>query len=145
MWKKLQNWIRRTWSRFRYVIRVGGEPYLVRYRILKTPWFGVYLHHILVSDRDRALHDHPWSFFSLVLWGAYKEYLFSDSGDPEEAYEYRGLLSGRMRKAEDYHRIEIIRPCWTLFVVGPKTRSWGFLTEEGWVEHRQYRENLVES
>ena len=31
------------------------------------------LHHILRSDRDRAMHDHPWENASLVLRGGYRE------------------------------------------------------------------------
>ena len=33
----------------------------------------VRLHHILRSDRDRAMHDHPWENASLVLRGGYWE------------------------------------------------------------------------
>lgn len=31
------------------------------------------VHHILRSDRDRAMHDHPWENASLVLRGGYWE------------------------------------------------------------------------
>lgn len=31
------------------------------------------LHHILFPDQDPDPHDHPWWFFSIVLWGGYVE------------------------------------------------------------------------
>jgi hypothetical protein len=40
----------------------GRKPLMIRYILLSTPWFGVYLHHLLRSDYDRAFHDHPWGF-----------------------------------------------------------------------------------
>ncbi len=30
------------------------------------------------------------------------------------------------------------QPVWTFVVSGPKRRSWGFHTEQGWVNHRDY-------
>lgn len=42
-------------------------PLLTRYFLLQTRWLGVYLHHLHASDDDRAMHDHPWTFVSLLL------------------------------------------------------------------------------
>lgn len=50
-----------------------GVPYMVR-RAINTRFGGVKLHHILRSDDDRDLHDHPWSFLSIVLKGGYFEH-----------------------------------------------------------------------
>jgi hypothetical protein len=41
--------------------------------IFKHPWGTVRLHHILRSDDDRHLHDHPFNFVSLLLTGGYTE------------------------------------------------------------------------
>src|SRR6266478_4256458 len=52
-------------------------PYLIRYFIYKPRTKGrgrIYLHHIMRSDYDRAMHDHPWSFKSILLWGGYREH-----------------------------------------------------------------------
>lgn len=56
----------------------NGEPYLVRYFVWhdnKGPVkkSHIYLHHIVASDPDREHHDHPWDFYSLMLWGGYWE------------------------------------------------------------------------
>ncbi|WP_051378820.1 hypothetical protein [Derxia gummosa] len=37
------------------------------------PPFGARIHHVLRSDHDRALHDHPWWNLSWVLRGGYWE------------------------------------------------------------------------
>ena len=59
-------------------IGAEGDPYLDRLRIIQTPWFGVYLHHIHRPDSDPDPHDHPWAFASLVLTGSYRELVWPD-------------------------------------------------------------------
>lgn len=40
-----------------------------------------------------------------------------------------------------YHKIKrIIRPTWTLVFHGPKRETWGYLTEDGWMDYKTYRE-----
>jgi hypothetical protein len=72
-----------------------GVPYMIR-RAINTRFGGVKLHHILRSDDDRDLHDHPWSFLSIVLKGGYWEHTPTDcpsrplDGGPHLAYENEG-------------------------------------------------------
>jgi hypothetical protein len=49
-------------------------PLLIRYQLLRTPWFNIYLHHFLRSDNDRHFHDHPWHFLTILLAGGYIEH-----------------------------------------------------------------------
>lgn len=129
----------------------AGEPYLVRYRLFECPRFGIYLHHILLSDDDRHLHCHPWSFISVLLWGSYDEVYFSTtslyqtrltpSGDkPIGITEqiHRRAPSACFRRAEHAHRLLLSKPCWTLVLRGPHRRAWGFYTESGWVDAKEY-------
>lgn len=44
-----------------------GDPYLVRWRLVWTRWFSLYLHHILRSDEDRDLTEE----MSVKLQGAF--------------------------------------------------------------------------
>lgn len=125
----------------REVIGDGGEsPYMVRYRIIDTPWFGVYLHHILRSDVDRHLHDHPFSFVSAMLWGGYTEvlsrYVFDLPGHARRLA--RRAPSICFRNAEDAHHLVLERPCWTLVLRGPRRRQWGFWTAVGWKSATEY-------
>lgn len=119
-------------------IHNNGDPYLRRFTLLWTPLFRVYLHEILRSDGDRALHDHPWAFVSFILRGGYVEHL---PGGP------RWCGPGRLifHRAFDLHRVQLRGlpdgtecAAWTLVFCGRKKRQWGFLTKDGWISHDKY-------
>src|SRR4051812_6696721 len=73
-----EKWVR--------VIYREDRPLIVRYYLISTRWldkvtwlkpfqflsFRVVLHHMYESDDD-GLHDHPWSWASLILSGGYYE------------------------------------------------------------------------
>lgn len=124
-----------------FVIGDPGAPYLQRWYVIpRNRVCNVYLHCILRSDDDRALHDHPWMWCSLMLQGAYSEHSIRAGGVPERTLLRAGSL--RVHRPTFAHRLEI-RPeygvCWTLFVTGPRVREWGFLCpERGWVHWRAF-------
>jgi hypothetical protein len=37
----------------------------------------IYLHRFYTGDNVRDLHDHPWSFDSIILWGGYWEHSYN--------------------------------------------------------------------
>lgn len=124
-----------------------GELYLRRWYLLSTPWFGIYLHKILTPDKDRDLHDHPWAFLSMVLWGGYDEALGVNAMDsvmqgyrPFSVIRRRTVFSIAHRHAHDAHRITRLHrsPTWTFLVVGKRRRSWGFYTANGYVDWKRY-------
>jgi hypothetical protein len=115
--------------------------------ILRTPWGTLRLHHILRSDDDRHLHDHPFDFTSFLLTAAYTEIIGHVAG--------AGVLGGTVEKiwprfsivrkhAEDPHRLILHRPVWTFVVSGPKRRRWGFYTPKGWIHHLRYLDEYPE-
>lgn len=121
---------------------IGGDnnPYLLRwYLIPRNPVFNVYIHKFLRSDDDRALHDHPWANCSVILRGCYTEHTIAAGGihrrEVIRAGQCRFRWSGRFA-----HRLELhAGPCWTLFLTGPRYRSWGFhCPERGWVHWRDF-------
>lgn len=117
------------------------DPYMVRYKLIETPWFAVRVHHILRSDGDRDLHDHPWSFVSIVLRGGYDELTpMTWRGDELIVVATRTITAPAViyHRAEDLHRLELDRPAWTLVFTGPRRRHWGFQTRHGWVSWRTY-------
>lgn len=153
------SWLLRLWGRFRYVIGDGPNgPLLIRYRLISTRWGGVYLHHLMRSDLDRDLHDHPWAFWSLIIWRGYYEqeplagqWAASMPTDPPgmgippvtEAWErrrvtWRAPLTVVRHEASDRHALDLDRPAWSLIWVGPRTHEWGFHTEQGWVAWQEY-------
>lgn len=115
-----------------------GPPdnrYMFRWWVIqRNRWFNIYLHHIVRSDEDRALHDHPWWNVSILLEGGYVEHTIAAGGINMRTMRLVGDLAFRLGQAA--HRLELIdgRPCWTLFVTGPRFRRWGFHCPlAGWV------------
>lgn len=113
------------------------QTYLTRWRVIQCPWGGVFLHAIRLPDRDRHLHDHPWGFVGLILRGGYTERVAEGGGQVRRRWR-RGSIH-RLR-ATDAHAIETLHdaPVWTLLLVGPRHRDWGYWTETGWVRHEAY-------
>lgn len=108
--------------------------------ILLTPWGSLRLHHILRSDDDRHLHDHPFDFTSFLLTGRYTEITeqINDHLGSWSYGQYWPRFSLVRKVAEEKHRLELERPIWTFVITGPKRRDWGFHTELGWVYYRDY-------
>lgn len=108
--------------------------YLVRLRIVQTPWFAVYLHRIGTPDSRPTLHDHPWNFAAFVLRGGYDECRDYSGG----RHRIRRL---NVKHAEDFHWIDRLHrtPTWTLLLVGRRRREWGYLDPDGsWTHFTQH-------
>lgn len=127
----------------------GGpeEVYLERHFLVKIQkpgkktetdtLFGVYLHNFMRSDTDRAPHDHPWWFCSLILSGGYFE-------NTPKGRRWKGPGTIALRRATHIHWVELPRdnegkekPAITLFIVGPQVREWGFWLKQGWTAWRE--------
>ena len=102
-----------------------AEPFMVRYYLLfrKRPkWFpfNILLHKILKSDLG-DLHDHYWSYITIILKGGYWE-------STENGTFWRGPGYIGFRKASDRHSLKIPKdkPAWTLLLAGPNKGSKQF-------------------
>lgn len=122
-----------------FVIGGNDQPYMLRWWIIpRNRFFNVYLHRIIRSDDDRALHDHPWVSLSFILDGEMWEVL------PVAP----NVISGRLlkqgnivtRTASSAHRLELrnSQPCMTLFLTGPRVREWGFHCPRGWRHWKEF-------
>lgn len=104
------------------------------------------LHHLISSDRDEALHCHPFQNISLIQAGGAWEITPKSQDQPpsmDSTHFNKVWLSPGMavyRKATDRHRLllEDGGDMWSIFVIGPWERDWGFWTPEGWVFWREY-------
>lgn len=126
----------------------SGTPYLIRYFLYKPKTKGkgrIYLHHIMRSDYDRALHDHPWAFMSVILKGGYREHTswtdlqlrpvsgkwkptyFNPSSDEAFHCDFSAPAVLK-RQAQWRHRLDLRdnKPVWSLVFTGPKSNEWGF-------------------
>jgi len=111
----------------------GTSPLLIRYKLFAIGPAGVYLHKFLRSDYDRALHDHPWAFITLILTPGYHE-VHDNNPNREEVTQWNGPGRILYRPAKWRHRVVIKdgQPTWTLVLVGPRQRKWGFWLDDGW-------------
>lgn len=108
------------------LVREADEvPYLTRWWLVNTPLGGIAVHRMMGPDARGTLHDHPFSFVSLVLRGGYVEQRL----DPLtlEVDRRRIRRWNRMRKFDAHVITRLLRvPTWTLLWIGPKRREWGF-------------------
>lgn len=144
-----------------FVIRrnVDDGVYMNRWYVIpRNRWFNIYLHNTLLDDFDESLHDHPWWNISVVLWGGFWEVmpryrpLYPDLAlDVMQGVEpfrrvWRRPGSIVFRRATDAHRLELdrivrpafreeVKPSWSLFITGPRKRTWGFWKKDGWVPY----------
>lgn len=124
-------------------VRIGGdEDYMRRWFVIpRNPWFNIYYHHILKSDEDRALHDHPWLFnISVLLCGSYIE--VTQSADEQSGHLARRHSEGTVlfRVGGAAHRLVLPLgvTCRTLFITGPRVREWGFHCPQGWKHWKDF-------
>jgi hypothetical protein len=132
------NWCEKRGRHRTIYDRDGNTPYMERYYLLfkdRPKWFpfNITLHKVCLSDLP-VLHDHPWPYATIILKGGYIEHT------PEFRW-WRGAGHFRIRKATDYHWLEVPKegiPSWSLFFMGKRSREWGFLKDDVWIESEEY-------
>lgn len=141
----LREWFKRLVSgRPHIVIGSGESPYMLRwYLIPRNRWLNLYLHKFLSDDEDRALHDHPWWFVSLMIRGSYYE--TSEAAPSVFVSNIREAPSLAFRSATHRHKVALLRdlngqpiPCWTVVLTGRNRREWGFWCPAGFVHWRKF-------
>lgn len=126
-----------------------SDPLMWRWQIFRVGTLPrVFVHKFLRSDYDRALHNHPWWFVSVLIKGEYFEHT-------ETGVIHRKAPSIVYRPITHRHRVELVkdrvpfvhdihlyreRPCWTLFITGPERQQWGFFCPEGFIDRDQFHE-----
>lgn len=112
--------------------------YITRLHLLKTPWFAVDIHWLNGPDPEPDMHDHPVTFLSVIVWGAYVENR-KRRRDAYASLRTRAYFNFIRACKRDRHKIIHVLPkTITICFMGPKTREWGFHTPKGWVHWREY-------
>jgi hypothetical protein len=112
-------------------------PYLTVYTLVDIIMFGrrclLCLHNFHRGDEDPDCHDHPFSFFSWLIWGRYREHAEDGS--------YRDRRGGSVayRPATHRHRVELLTgSVWTVIFKIDAHREWGFWRGDEFVPWREY-------
>lgn len=155
------TWERSTRSGLRRRLtlrRRDGRIYLDRWGLQHPRIGAVFLHRMDAPDPGIDLHDHPWSFVSIVLWGGYVEQradtrqachiaaiaegLSATRGGqhPRGELVARRPLSVRVMRLDECHTITELRRrvSWTLVLAGPVRRNWGFYLPAGYMSEPEY-------
>lgn len=138
--KRSPRWA--IWSRMTIPCQ-DGLVYLVRLRIVQTPWFGIYLHDIYEPDGQDP-HNHPWSFVSFVLRGSYTELVYDDPASHRSEFRrltHQRFSLHRVGRGTAHRIVDASSNLKTLVFVGarPRERSWGFFKSDGsFVEWKIY-------
>ncbi len=115
------------------------SKHITRLHLVKTPWFAVCLHWLHKPDPEPFHHDHPVSFLSVILWGAYSEIR-------NGKFKFRHYFNYMNASPNDRHTIVAVSPnTLTLAFMGPKVRDWGFHTDKGWVHWKDYYQTRKDS
>lgn len=104
--------------------------YFTMWILFSCKWFQVRIHRIIKMN-DTCLHDHPWGFITLILKGGYVEYTEKKS---------RILHPGRIiyRGSNFKHRLEIHQKSWSLNLMFPTRKEWGYFVNGTFVKWDQY-------
>jgi hypothetical protein len=117
------------------------------------------VHHFLPNADDRDVHDHPRAFYTFVVRGHYDDMepcpydrSGANHGDLGGGWICRicdgrnvvlnermkpGML--RLRPAAHRHRTKVgPRGCWTIVLMGPLVRDWGFWRRGKWWLWKNY-------
>lgn len=122
------------WIRHPEVIGPPDCPILHRWTVVNANKAGKLLvHHFMPNADDPDCHDHPRPFVTLVLQGGYRDLRHDGSVE----FMRPGMV--RFRRAEHAHRTLVSsRGCWTIVVMGPLVRAWGFWRDGRWYQWRTY-------
>lgn len=122
-------------------LRIGGK---------NKPWVKMMIHHFPPNVTDRDPHDHPRPFVTFVLNGRYFDTEWEKLDPPLDLghgdlqhymISIEELRAGavRYRPAEHMHITETDNAgAWTLVVMGPEERQWGFLRNDTWWPFKNY-------
>lgn len=111
----------------------------------RTPWAAqILVNQIHHTDINDCKHDHPWDFWTFVLWGGYVEEVRRADGTTFTQRRWPGQLS--FRPAEHTHVIKELPwgKSYTLVFQYKKRREFGYYTREGWMHYKKFLHEMKE-
>ena len=145
--RSLRNLLEAIWKT--EVIGQEECPMMLRWTLLlvgprENPWLKFLIHYFPPNVSDRDPHDHPRSFVTFILRGAYFNTEWERYGTAEDhivapTIELVEVGAVRLRPAEHTHIVETGSVgAWTFVIMGPMKRAWGFLRDGRWWPYKLY-------
>lgn len=133
-------------------------PLMLRWTLFKGKRGKLLVHRFMPNVQDPDVHDHPRALLVFVLRGSYDDMVLCPvcEGDRHSFWETpapcghckgTGLILGdhmhagviRYRKAEHAHATHAgPKGAWTVCLMGPVAREWGFWVNGQWEQFRKY-------
>ena len=105
-------------------------PYAYRWCFI-TPYFSIRVHRWLRSDDKRYMHDHPWSFTTIVLKGSYTDVSVENKDSDTLIEDKLKFLSIRKRTSSHIHYVRINKPnTYTLLFTSNIENKWAFFVNK---------------
>jgi hypothetical protein len=130
---------------------IGQEacPLMLRWTFLDWGFLKAMIHYFPAEISDRDPHDHPRPFVTFVLRGNYRDESWKPGDEthtasgielPPPHCERVSAGAIKYRSAKHLHIVETdVLGCWTLVVMGPIVREWGFVRLSGkWWDWGKY-------
>jgi hypothetical protein len=115
------------------VLLRDGQPYLIRRTLFSCHRLSIKLHYVIKDDIGE-MHNHPWNYISIILWGGYKEQTYVSIGSGCTICTHTKTtiykpLSVLIRKADRPHKLLLLKgkPCLSLIFTGRKVRKWDYV------------------
>lgn len=105
-------------------------------------FFSIRLHKFNQSDDQRALHDHPWPFLTVIVAGGYWDVTKDEDGYVQMERLRAGSI--RYRPLGHIHTVKLgDKPSWSIVLTGRYQHRWGFyvtnsLGEPRFVNSKRY-------
>jgi len=124
----------------RYQVRVGGELFLDRLRVVQVPWFAVLLTRIYADDLDRDPHNHSRAFVTFIVSGGYAERVWNTSRVTGEGHvrEHRRFSLRFLPQSWAHQITRVDGPLRTFVIAGRHHGTFHFWTAQGPVDWRDY-------
>jgi hypothetical protein len=118
-------------------------PLFLRWTLLKLRGYKLLVHRHMPYARDKDCHDHPADFVTVCLWGSYENLVPTWPGEPLRVSDVVRAGTIRFRAAEHAHCTSVgPRGCWTIVLMRPKRRKWGFWRGDRWWYFKDYEDEF---
>ena len=122
-----------------------GELHFKRWKLFSLKKYNVYLHAIYKADEDLYLHNHPWDYTSIILYGTFVEKVRSNNLGEIVKYRYNHLHFGSVvkRKSNIFHKIVRLESevVYSLFITTKNHDTWGYDVDNKFVDSETFRKN----